>query len=39
MMSEDEKFKLFEDLEKVVKEFNEEVKLIGENKEAEINKV
>jgi ribosome recycling factor len=39
MMSEDEKFKLFEDLEKLVKEFNEEVKLIGENKEVEINKV
>ena len=39
MMSEDEKFKLFEDLEKMVKEFNEEVKIVGENKEAEINKV
>ena len=35
-MSEDEKFKLQEDLEKMVKDYNEEIRTIGENKEEEI---
>lgn len=38
-ISEDEKFKLFEDLEKTVKEYNDKIKEIGENKEAEINTI
>ena len=35
-ISEDEKFRLQEELEKMVKGYNEEVQKIGENKEAEI---
>jgi ribosome recycling factor len=38
-ISEDDKFRLQEDLEKLVKEFNEEVKKIGDQKEQEIVKV
>jgi len=38
-IGEDEKFKLFEDLEKVVKEYNDKIKEIGEEKEAEINTI
>lgn len=39
VIAEDQKFRLQEDLEKMVKEFNEEVKKIGEQKEEEIMKV
>jgi ribosome recycling factor len=39
VISEDQKFRLQEDLEKMVKEFNEEVKKIGDQKEEEIMKV
>lgn len=35
-ISEDEKFRLQEDLEKLVKEYNEEIKKIGDAKEKEI---
>ncbi len=35
-MGEDEKFKMFDELEKMVKEFNEKIKTIGEEKEREI---
>jgi|SRR3989338_7129121 len=38
-MSEDEKFREQETLEKVVKEYNEKIKVIGEEKEKEINTV
>jgi len=38
-MGEDEKFKLFEDLDKIVKEYNDEVKNVGDNKESEINTI
>lgn len=38
-ISEDEKFKLQDDLEKIVKEYNEKVKMIGEEKETEINTI
>lgn len=38
-ISEDDKYKLFEDLEKLVKEHNEEVKAIGEAKEKEVTTV
>jgi hypothetical protein len=38
-IGEDEKFKLQEDLEKMVKEFNDEIKKIGEAKEKEITTV
>jgi ribosome recycling factor len=38
-ISEDEKFKLFEDLEKTVKEYNDKIKVIGEGKETEINTI
>jgi ribosome recycling factor len=38
-IGEDEKFRLQEELEKMVKEFNEEVKKIGEGKEQEITTV
>ena len=38
-IAEDEKFRLQEELEKMVKEFNETVKEIGEEKEEEIMKV
>jgi len=38
-ISEDEKHRLQEDLEKMVKEYNEEVKKVGESKEAEITTV
>ncbi|KKU26075.1 MAG: Ribosome-recycling factor [Candidatus Magasanikbacteria bacterium GW2011_GWA2_46_17] len=36
---EDEKFKLQEDLEKMVKEYNDKIKMIGDEKEKEINTV
>lgn len=39
VIAEDQKFRLQEDLEKMVKEFNEEVKKIGDQKEEEIMKV
>lgn len=39
MVTEDEKFKQLDELEKVVKEFNEKVKEIGEEKEVEINTI
>jgi len=35
-ISEDEKYKLIEDLDKLTREYNDKVKTIGENKEAEI---
>ena len=35
-MSEDEKFKLFDELEKLTKDYNEQVTQMGENKEEEI---
>ncbi len=35
-ITEDDKFRLQEELEKMVKEFNDEIKKIGEKKEAEI---
>ena len=38
-ISEDEKFRLQEDLEKMVKSFNEEIQKIGEDKEKEITTV
>jgi ribosome recycling factor len=38
-MSEDDKFRAFEDLEKLVKEFNDKIKEVGDNKEREINTV
>lgn len=38
-ITEDDKFRLQEDLEKMVKEYNEEIKKIGEAKEKEINVV
>ncbi len=38
-ISEDEKFRLQEELEKTVKEYNEEIKKIGEGKEKEITTV
>jgi ribosome recycling factor len=38
-MGEDEKFKMFEEIEKLVKEYNEKIKLMGEEKEKEINTI
>lgn len=38
-ISEDDKFRLQDELEKMVKEFNDEIKKIGETKEKEINVV
>jgi ribosome recycling factor len=38
-ISEDEKFKSLDDLEKMVKEYNEKIKEVGEEKETEINTV
>lgn len=38
-ISEDDKFRLQEDVEKLVKDFNEEIKKIGEQKEQEITTV
>lgn len=38
-ISEDEKFKLMEDLEKLTKEYNDKIKEVGENKEVEINTI
>ena len=38
-LSEDEKFRQQEDVEKMVKEVNEEIKTVGENKEKEINTI
>jgi len=35
-MSEDEKFKFFDEIEKSVKEYNEKIKVVGEEKEKEI---
>jgi ribosome recycling factor len=38
-MSEDEKFKLQEELDKMTKDYNEEIKVIGDKKEEEINTI
>jgi len=38
-ISEDDKFRLQEELDKMVKEYNDEVKKVGEGKEEEINRV
>lgn len=38
-ITEDQKFKLFEDLEKMVKDFNDQIKKVGDQKEEEITKV
>ncbi len=38
-IGEDEKFKLLDDLDKLVKDYNEKIKEIGEKKEQEINTV
>lgn len=38
-VSEDEKYRLQEELEKLVKDFNEQIKVMGEKKEAEINTI
>jgi len=38
-IGEDEKFRLIDDLEKLVKEYNDQIKTIGEKKEEEINTV
>ncbi len=38
-MGEDEKFKMFDEIEKLVKEYNEKIKLIAEDKEKEINTI
>ncbi|EKD43032.1 MAG: hypothetical protein ACD_72C00492G0002 [uncultured bacterium] len=38
-ISEDEKFKLFEDVEKTVKEYNDKIKEVGDKKETEINTI
>jgi ribosome recycling factor len=38
-MSEDEKFKLFEEIEKMVKDYNDQIKKIGDQKTEEITKV
>lgn len=38
-VGEDEKFKQLDELEKIVKEFNEKIKQVGEEKEKEINTI
>jgi len=38
-ISEDDIFRVFEDLEKIVKEYNDKIKEIGEKKEGEINTI
>lgn len=38
-ISEDDKYKFQEDLEKLVKDFNDKIKLVGEEKEKEINTI
>ncbi|MBI4426941.1 MAG: ribosome recycling factor [Candidatus Magasanikbacteria bacterium] len=38
-ISEDDKYKFQEDLEKLVKEFNDKIKVVGEDKEKEINTI
>lgn len=38
-IGEDEKFKLFDEIEKMIKDYNEKVKMIGEDKEKEINTI
>jgi len=38
-VAEDEKFRLFDELEKMVKDFNDQIKTIGEKKEEEISTV
>ena len=38
-ITEDDRFRLFEDLEKMVKDFNDQIKVIGEKKEQEINTI
>ncbi|MFZ2190362.1 MAG: ribosome recycling factor [Candidatus Magasanikiibacteriota bacterium] len=38
-ISEDEKFKLQDSLEEVVKEYNDKIKMIGEEKETEVNTI
>jgi ribosome recycling factor len=35
-MSEDEKYKLQDELEKLVKEYNDKIKVVGDEKEKEI---
>lgn len=39
LISEDEKFKQLDELEKIVKDFNEKIKEVGEEKETEINTI
>ncbi len=39
LISEDEKFKQLDELEKIVKDFNEKIKEVGEEKEKEINTI
>lgn len=39
LISEDDKFKQLDELEKVVKDFNEKIKEVGEEKETEINTI
>ncbi len=38
-ITEDQKFKMFEDLEKMVKDYNDQIKKMGDQKEEEITKV
>lgn len=38
-MGEDEKFKFFDEIEKSVKEYNDKIKIVGEDKEKEINTI
>lgn len=38
-MGEDEKFKFFDEIEKSVKEYNEKIRVIGEEKEKDINTI
>lgn len=38
-MGEDEKFKFFDEIEKSVKEYNDKIKMVGEDKEKEINTI
>jgi ribosome recycling factor len=39
VISEDQKYKLQEDLDKIVKEFNDKIKEVGDDKEKEINTI
>lgn len=38
-ISEDEKFRLLDELEKMVKDYNEQIKVVGDKKETEINAI